>query len=306
MSFRKSQATPMFALLIAACVLQSSGINTNAATILGNATPLIELQNGATITAGDMLFSQFSYSRIGDMPSSSAIDVFPIQDDSGRFGLRFQGVFQDLLTSGASSSTLRYHLASADERYVVTGANLEGVPVGYQNSFIAVDQTFLDSEAINSIHAGFGAAVPADSSIFGTPVTALTVTTDMFASSNPVAGSEEIVALAYIDQTYLQSLLETPSDAGDFDGDGFVDGADLLVWQREFGSHANSVADADGSGSVDASDLAVWQQRFGDGGGSPSATGKIPEPTACISTVSAVAAILGIRSTRRQRKPARK
>ena len=130
------------------------------------------------------------------MPSSSAIDVFPIQDDSGRFGLRFQGVFQDLLTSGTSSSTLRYHLATADERYVVTGANLQGVPVGYQNSFIAVDQTFLDSEAINSIHAGFGAAVPADSSIFGNPVTVLTVATDMFASSNPVAGSEEIAVLA--------------------------------------------------------------------------------------------------------------
>jgi hypothetical protein len=52
---------------------------------------------------------------------------------------------------------------------------------------------------------------------------------------------------------------------GDFTGDGAVDGADFLAWQRGFGSVNPAPADGDANfdGTVDAADLAEWQMQFG-------------------------------------------
>jgi uncharacterized membrane protein len=58
--------------------------------------------------------------------------------------------------------------------------------------------------------------------------------------------------------------------AGDFDGDGDVDGRDFLVWQRGYGSGpaaTTSAGDADGDGFVGSSDLAIWQDNYGERGG---------------------------------------
>ena len=53
---------------------------------------------------------------------------------------------------------------------------------------------------------------------------------------------------------------------GDYSGDGIVDGADVLAWQRTLGAAAEppgSGADGDGSGNVDGDDLLMWQDYFG-------------------------------------------
>jgi len=87
------------------------------------------------------------------------------------------------------------------------------------------------------------------------------------------------------------------SENADFDGDGDVDGADFLTWQRGLGltgQSTNSTGDANASGVVDAADLTVWQTQFG--GGSPIAA--VPEPTA--SVVGAIAVIAVIARTRRR------
>jgi ELWxxDGT repeat protein len=58
-----------------------------------------------------------------------------------------------------------------------------------------------------------------------------------------------------------------PSERGDFNGDGVVDGSDFLTWQRGLGSPvtpAYSGADGDGNGTIDAGDLSVWRQGFGE------------------------------------------
>lgn len=54
--------------------------------------------------------------------------------------------------------------------------------------------------------------------------------------------------------------------AADSTGDGRVDGADFLNWQRNFGktTSANQThGSTDGDGDVDAQDLAVWKYQFG-------------------------------------------
>lgn len=54
--------------------------------------------------------------------------------------------------------------------------------------------------------------------------------------------------------------------AGDFDGDGDVDGRDFLLWQRGFGRQPNATSgdgDADANGVVDSTDLHLWQEGYG-------------------------------------------
>jgi hypothetical protein len=74
------------------------------------------------------------------------------------------------------------------------------------------------------------------------------------------------------------------TDNADFDGDGDVDGADFLTWQRglgEPGDRADGNANPTVDGDVDADDLAVWKAQFGAGStpAAPAASA-IPEPAA--------------------------
>jgi hypothetical protein len=51
--------------------------------------------------------------------------------------------------------------------------------------------------------------------------------------------------------------------AGDYDGDGNVDGFDFLSWQRNLGSRSNLTSDGNGNGIIDGPDLTTWQDQFG-------------------------------------------
>lgn len=86
------------------------------------------------------------------------------------------------------------------------------------------------------------------------------------------------------------SVLNVP--AGDFNLDGKVDAADLAVLKADFGSTAKAEADANGDGVVNGADFLVWQRTLGQNFGAP-ATGAIagvPEPTAATLALFAVAA----------------
>ena len=61
----------------------------------------------------------------------------------------------------------------------------------------------------------------------------------------------------------------------DFDGNGGVDGDDLLWWQRTLGSSQNPEIDGNANGLVDFGDLTLWKERFGT---ATAATATLPEP----------------------------
>jgi glucose/arabinose dehydrogenase len=78
--------------------------------------------------------------------------------------------------------------------------------------------------------------------------------------------------------------------AGDFDGDGDVDGADFVAWQTNFPLPSGATlanGDADRDGDVDGADFHFWQSNFSEasGGSSP-----VPEPPAVCLMLLAVAA----------------
>jgi hypothetical protein len=63
--------------------------------------------------------------------------------------------------------------------------------------------------------------------------------------------------------------------AGDYNGNGVVDGADYVVW-RNGGPLLNEVADV---GTVSPADYTEWRSRFGNTSGSGLGSGAVPEPT---------------------------
>ena len=92
-----------------------------------------------------------------------------------------------------------------------------------------------------------------------------------------------------------------PLYAGDFNGDGFVNGVDLGLWKVGFGKQTGAVrgdGDANQDGRVDGSDFLVWQREFGSGAVTANA-GVVPEPaTAIMVGVGAIAVAV----TRRGRR----
>jgi hypothetical protein len=81
----------------------------------------------------------------------------------------------------------------------------------------------------------------------------------------------------------LNALQLNPVVAGDFDGDGDVDGADFVAWQTNFPKASGATlaeGDADGDSDVDGADFVIWQTNFPF----PPAPGvvTIPEPCAIV------------------------
>jgi hypothetical protein len=79
--------------------------------------------------------------------------------------------------------------------------------------------------------------------------------------------------------------------SGDYDLDRDVDGADFLLWQRDFGSTTNLAADGNGDLVVDGADLDVWKTSFGPG--AMAAIAAVPEPSSlALLTAAALGAFL--------------
>jgi hypothetical protein len=79
--------------------------------------------------------------------------------------------------------------------------------------------------------------------------------------------------------------------SADFDENGYVDGADFLIWQRGLGvgtMHADG--DADGDGDVDQSDLAAWRFQHGATEAVLPAGSFVSEPAGSVVVVALFAA----------------
>jgi hypothetical protein len=84
----------------------------------------------------------------------------------------------------------------------------------------------------------------------------------------------------------------TSTSNADFNGNGRVDGADFLIWQRGVGISSGATlgqGDANGDGAVNGADLAIWRTRFGMTSGAPTAV-PVPEPTSFAAALAAALA----------------
>jgi autotransporter-associated beta strand protein len=88
----------------------------------------------------------------------------------------------------------------------------------------------------------------------------------------------------------VSAFLGTPL-AGDFNSDGSVTGADLVVWQSHIGLAGASRGDGDanGDGTVDGADFVVWQQQVGMLPADVAGASAVPEPSGLGMLLIAVA-----------------
>lgn len=204
--------------LLLALVACPMAVESSAATIIGDSVALSTLVNNptGTVQVGDKLFDNFGYSSTGDMPNAAGVNVVPIQDDAGNFGIRFHGAFIDLPSSfNGSDALITYRVSVTDPLYQIKAAHLQGNPnvLGSVGS-ISVTETFLplgaggeytmqifDDENINQ-------AVLVDSTEFNPRVTSLNVQKDILALALP---NSQSVTLSFVDQTFEQEIIPEAS-----------------------------------------------------------------------------------------------
>ena len=110
---------------------------------LNSALLLSELiSSEGSISSGDKEFSNFGYAATGDMPSSDRVNVIPLVDDDGNYGIRFQGGFVDLPGKGASDALISYDVTATAPGQTISGAHLAGNIVENDGSG-SVTETFL-------------------------------------------------------------------------------------------------------------------------------------------------------------------
>jgi hypothetical protein len=77
-------------------------------------------------------------------------------------------------------------------------------------------------------------------------------------------------ATIYLDDVFWNpQAIYVPPTPGDFNGDGLVNGADLLLWQGGYGLSGGATlldGDADGDADVDGRDLLIWQRNITQSG----------------------------------------
>jgi hypothetical protein len=111
-----------------------------------NADTLAELiRTEGSIKVGDKVFSNFSYSATGDMPTAGLVNVLPKTDLAGNFGITFQGLFTDLSsTVGGSDALIGYRVTVVDPNFLITDAHMRSNVnvVGGSTGIGTIDETF--------------------------------------------------------------------------------------------------------------------------------------------------------------------
>jgi hypothetical protein len=194
-----------------------------AALIIGTPVVFSTLANvpGATIVVGDKTFGGFTYTITGDMPAASLVNVIPITDDAGNFGIRFQGAFIDTTGAVGGSDALITYNVTADASHLISDAHLEGNPtrLGTLGS-MSVTETFLplgaNGQFTMKIYDDQNVTPPKliDNTVFTTPVKTLNVQKDILglAKVNPNSPTApQTVTLSFVDQTFSQIVIPEPT-----------------------------------------------------------------------------------------------
>ena len=195
----------------------------SAATIIGSSVSLASLIDGGTITSGDKTFTSFAYTATGDMPGAVNVNVIPIQDDDGNFGIRFQGGFTDSAASQGASDALITYKVAADAFHLISDAHLQGNTaimgnvgsVGVTETFLPLGQqgeytmTIYDEVVPDPQNPGNTVRLTKlmDWVNFHPPVQMLNVQKDIKALAQPGQASADV---SFVDQSFSQITVPEP------------------------------------------------------------------------------------------------
>jgi hypothetical protein len=169
------------------------------------------LAPGAFITSGDKRFDSFSYSFVGDMPPPANVNVVPIIDPFGNFGVRFQAAFSDNIGGGASDALIGFRVTATNPLFIISDAHIFGNPsVIGGDGLMAVTESFPGQGAptINIFDiatAGVHNTQTEDMRFFTPGTGGLFVLKDIFA--NAITG---VPTLSFVDQSFSQTGVPEP------------------------------------------------------------------------------------------------
>ncbi|MEX2317119.1 MAG: PEP-CTERM sorting domain-containing protein [Pirellulales bacterium] len=176
-----------------------------ATLIVGDPVLLSTLHNNpdGEILVGDKLFSRFFYSAVGDMPPVDRVNVTPIQDDDGNWGIRFTAPFIDfidLVGNAGSDATIVYRVEALNESQLISDVHMAGNPalLGTTGS-ASVVETFEDHEIVLKIFDDFGNIQLTDFALLPQPVRFLDVQKNIL-----LAAGNGSATLSILDQTFSQ------------------------------------------------------------------------------------------------------
>jgi hypothetical protein len=110
----------------------------------------------------------------------------------------------------------------------------------------------------------------------------------MFDTFVPTQMNGKWMSLVYLPNEVQLSINAITAD---FDGNGFVDGADLDEWQLASQS-GTAAGDADGDGDSDGRDFLAWQRQYGAGIDPLAASVAVPEPSTIVLLILSMAGFL--------------
>lgn len=192
---------------LVAALFSSAASFSSAATILGPPVPLTDLLvPDATILVGDKLFEDFTYTPTGDMPPAAGVNVLPIVDTFGNFGIRFQGAFIDTpATLGGSDALITFNVTATDPKLLISDAHLAGNTVLRGVGLASVTETFLPLyEDMLVVFDTPGSHDLQDDVVFDVPVRTLPVQKDILMLSLGNLHNGDFAIMSFVDQTFSQ------------------------------------------------------------------------------------------------------
>lgn len=184
---------------------------TSQASIIttGPPVPLQDLIDGtATVSSGDKTFVNFAYNFTGDNPIAADVNVIPIEDMFGNYGIRFQGGFIDLAGGGASDALITYSVV-APQPWII-GAELHANLTVSGSGVAQIAETFLpdftdigmDVFANGTVQQLSDSIMLSQSADYTGPVISLPVQKDIFLLADNTGGVA--TSVSFIDQIYHQ------------------------------------------------------------------------------------------------------
>ena len=186
------------------------------------------------------------------------------------------------IEAGGNARTMHLYLAEVLDHYGI-----------YDNSNIVPRNTFRQN-----VEEGFSITLhPGETTSFTRSVTFDNISWDDFGNVKMVAWAQLPLASGPADVfNAAQLVLADAVLAGDFDGNGIVNGNDLVLWQQGYSNGAGG--DADGDGDTDGNDFLHWQQNLSSSSGAGTANA-IPEPTTGVLCFVLLASLVARRQSSR-------
>lgn len=160
------------------------------------------LADDAEITSGDKLFTDFDYAYTEDMPAADAINVIPIMDAEGNYGVRFQGGFVDLPGGSPSDALITFKVTVTDPVNEITGARLAANVVAPSGGLGSVAESFLpDITDPDDVLYVASDTTLSDTVTFMSPQKSFMVQKNILLTATPDGGH---VTMSFVDQTFEQ------------------------------------------------------------------------------------------------------